>query len=316
MALHPTLAGLIDSVRLQGVPALSSGSPDDARALLAKSCLALGAGPQVGVVSDISIPARSGTVPARLFRAQEQESALMVYVHGGGWVIGSLDDFDALARTLVDRSGCALLLVDYRLAPEHGFPAGLEDVEDALRWAAENTGELLGQHVPLMVGGDSSGANLAISAVNSLRNDVNIALQVLFYPVTDSDFNTASYLSCAEGFLLTRADMQWFFGHYASQELWTDPRISPLRTSNLQGIAPAWIATAEYDVLRDEGEAYADRLSDVGALDGHRRYNGMTHGFVRMMNILDVAQEAINDAAVAMRQAASRAATRRTSHLP
>ena len=301
MALHAVLAKMLEVNRQAGRPALSAGTPEQARALLSSSCAALGTGPAVGAVVDVRIPTRGGSIGGRLFAPAHAEPGLIIYVHGGGWVIGTLSDFDALARALVARSGRTLLLVDYRLAPEHPFPAGLEDVEDAIRWAFSERSRLAGDGgAPLVVAGDSAGANLATVAAAALKDELDIALQLLFYPVTDCDTDTPCYRAHAEGLFITRADMQWFFRHYAPEQLWADPRISPLRSEALAGVAPAWIATAEYDVLCDEGEAYARRLEAAGVPVELRRYAGVGHGFVRMMNFVDVANEALDDAAAAI----------------
>lgn len=302
MALHPTLARMLEIYRAAGRPAFAACSPEEARDLLSASAATLGEGPQIGLVSDLAVPTRSGAVPARLYRAGGPERCLVVYVHGGGWVIGALADFDALARYLVARGGCALLMVDYRLAPEHGFPAGLEDVEDAIRWASGQRWQLAGADVPLLVAGDSAGANLATVAATALKDEIDVALQLLIYPVADCDFTTASYQLPEEDLFLSRADMQWFYRHYAPEALWSDPRISPLRATSLKGAAPAWIAVAEYDVLRDEAVAYAERLATAGIPVELHRYAGMGHGFVRMMNLVDTADCALDDAATAIRE--------------
>lgn len=301
-SLHPILRGMLDDARAANRPQLCEGTPAQSRALLAASCAALGTGPEIGAVSDVKIPTRSSDVTARLFGPKSVPCGLIVYVHGGGWVLGTLTDFDALSRTLVDRSGCALLLVDYRLSPEFPFPSGLEDVEDCILWASKHIEALAGNNVALVVGGDSAGANLATVAAAALRQRVPIALQLLFYPVTDCDFNTASYVAFADGLFVTRADMRWFFNHYTCEELWPDPRISPLRAADLRGYRPAWIATAEFDVLRDEGEAYAGRLACAGVKVMLRRYAGMGHGFARMMNLVEAADQAVSDAAVVIAQ--------------
>jgi acetyl esterase len=297
MPLHNTLLAMLEAVREAKRPQLSDGTPAAARALLSQSCAALGPGPDVGSVADLKIPTRGGDIPARLFRPKALARGLIVYVHGGGWVLGTLTDFDALSRTLVDRSSCALLLIDYRLAPEFRFPAGLEDVEDSILWASANIHSLIGDDVALVLAGDSAGANLATVAAISLKGKVDIALQLLFYPVADCDLNTPSYRKYAEGLFITRADMQWFFNHYASDSLWSDARISPLRADDLKGCAPAWIAFAECDVLRDEAEAYAGKLTGAGVDVMAREYAGMGHGFARMMNLVDVANQAVTDAA-------------------
>ena len=161
MPLHPLISQMFANLAQAGRPALSAGTPADARALTAASRAAFGAGPDLHRVQNLHIPTRSGSIAARLLQPAAEVKALLVYLHGGGWVVGELDDYDAMARTLAARSGCALLMHDYRLAPEHRFPAALEDAEDAIRWAAAHAPELVGARVPLLVGGDSAGTTAA-----------------------------------------------------------------------------------------------------------------------------------------------------------
>ena len=302
MPLHPFVIKMMDAARAANRPALSGGSPQQARDLVASGRSGLGAGPEVGDVSDFKIPMRSGSVPARLYRSQNAEHGLTVYFHGGGWVCGTLDDYDILARNLVHHSDCAVLMVDYRLAPEFAFPAGLEDAEDAITWAAKELETLIGKRLPLAVGGDSAGGNLATAALNSLRGKVDCALQLLLYPVTDANTERSSYIEFGEGLPLTRSDMQWFFGHYAPKALWADPRISPLQHPSLAGSPPAWIATAEYDVLRDEGEDYARRLKEAGVHVELRRVEGLAHGFARLSNHVEQVAELLRDAGAALKR--------------
>lgn len=273
---------------------------------------ALGPGPDVGHISDLHIPTRAGQVAARLYRAPgEKEPGLIVYLHGGGWVCGCVDDFDILTRALASKSGCAVLSVDYRLAPEHPFPAGLEDAEDALVWAQDRLRDLIGGPGRLVVAGDSAGANLATVAAARLRQRVDLALQCLFYPVTDADFSRPSYAAHGQGLPLTTADMQWFFGHYAPQAMWQHPDISPLRRTDLSGSAPAWIAAAEYDVLHDEALAYATRLREAGVGVTLERIDGLPHGFARMLNLLPPAGAAVTLAATEIQRRCSAAPTQR-----
>ena len=291
----------MDAARAANRPALSGGSPQQARDLVASGRGALGAGPDVGNVSDVTVPTRSGSVPARLYRSAHPEHGFVVYFHGGGWVCGTLDDYDILARNLVHYSGCAVLMVDYRLAPEFAFPAGLEDAEDAITWAAREVQVLSGNRLPLAVGGDSAGGNLATVALNNLRGKVDCALQLLLYPVTDANTERPSYIEHGEGLPLTRSDMQWFFGHYAPKALWSDPRISPLQHPSLAGSPPAWIATAEYDVLRDEGEDYARRLQKAGVPVELHRVHGLAHGFARLSNLVEPVADLLKDAGAAIK---------------
>ena len=303
MALHPTVQKMIEGARAAGRPALSAGSPQQARDMVAAIRGALGTGPEVGSIRDLSIPGRAGRTAARLYRAPgESEPGLVVYLHGGGWLCGCIDDFDILTRALAAQSGCAVLSVDYRLAPEHPFPAGLEDAEDALLWAQAQLQDLIGSAGRLVVAGDSAGANLATVAAFRLRHRLNLALQCLFYPVTDSNFSRPSYLAHGQGLPLTTADMEWFFAHYAPQTLWKHPDIAPLQTPDLSGCAPAWIAAAEYDVLHDEAIEYAERLRDAGIPVTLERVEGLPHGFARMINLLAPAASVVNAAAHEIRR--------------
>lgn len=302
MPLHPLIQKMMDAARAAGRPAVSDGSPQDARDLMASRRGVLGAGPEVGDVSDLAVPTRAGSVAARLYRSRNEEHGLLVYLHGGGWVCGALDDFDTLARNLVHHSDCAVLLVDYRLAPEFAFPAGLQDAEDAIAWAAREVERLTGKRIPLAVGGDSAGANLAIVALHKLRGQVSCAMQLLFYPLTDSDHERPSYHEHGQGLPLTRRDMQWFFRHYAPEAMWADPRIAALRQPVVDGTPPTWIATAEYDVLRDEGEEYARQLREAGVDVYLRRAEGLPHDFARMSNLLEPAADVLKDAGAALKR--------------
>ncbi|NRF72057.1 alpha/beta hydrolase fold domain-containing protein [Aquincola sp. S2] len=279
----------------------------------------LGAGPASVAARELSIPTRGGSVPARLLLPSAVPEGVVVYLHGGGWVIGALDDFDALARHLADRSRCAVLLLDYRLAPEHPFPAGLHDVEDALRFVAGGGLDRiagLGASLPLVVAGDSAGGNLATVAAAALRHDVDITLQLLVYPATDSAMAWPSYTRFGDYPFLTSADMRWFYRHYAPESAWADPRISPINATDLAGVAPAWVAVAEHDVLHDEGVAYARRLQSAGVPVELHRYEGVTHGCVRMMNILDTADRMLDEASAAIRAVCRRAPSLATSGVP
>lgn len=286
MALHPFFAAMMASFTAAGRPGLSEGSPADARALVASGRAALGPPPVVDACRDIVIPTRSGSIAGRLITPSEFPRGLIVYVHGGGWVVGTLDDYEICARRLAMTSGCCVLLPDYRLAPEHSFPSGLEDCEDALRFAAENVGALAGAAQPLIACGDSAGANLVTVALRRLARAraVDFVLQVLIYPVADCDFDTRSYRAHGTGLPLTRKDMIWFFDHYAPRARQAEADISPLRAADLSGLPPARIVTAEFDVLRDEGKAYADRLAEAGLPVTYREVAGMTHGFIRLHN--------------------------------
>lgn len=287
MALDPFPRELLQRMRTSGWLGLAAVTPQEGRAFLAAGRTGLGCGPDMAEVTDLQVPTRAGTVAARLFLPKHARSGLVVYVHGGGWVLGALDDFDGLGRALAAGSGRAILMPEYRLAPEHPFPAALQDCEDTLMWVASQT------EATLAVVGDSAGANLVIASLSRLRSRILPVLQVLLYPVTDCDFTTRSYREESDGMALTLADMQWFFDHYAPADVRTGSLVSPLRSDDLTGSPPTLIVTAGHDVLRDEGDAYADRLRLAGVPVTHYRYDGAIHGFMRLYNHYPAAREAV-----------------------
>jgi acetyl esterase len=229
---------------------------------------------------------------------------VVVYYHGGGWVVGSVNDWDASVRALAVASGCDVVSVDYRLAPEHVFPAAADDAYDALAWAA---GELADGR-PVAVAGDSAGGNLA--AVTALRaRDLDgpaLALQLLVYPVTDCDLDRTSYheYDGAE-FIVNRRDMAWYWDHYAPEPAdRMNPYASPLRAPDMAGLPPLYLVTAEHDPLRDEGFAYADRMRAARVPVEHRHYGSQIHGFFSFVNLLDDADKAISEAGATIRAVA------------
>lgn len=295
MSLHPFIEQMLAGN--SAAPGLSAGTPEDARAMVSGSRGALGAAREMSAVRELLVPTRAGELAARLLVPDDAPRALVVYVHGGGWVVGSIDDYDTLGRELAFQTGCAVLLPDYRLAPEHPFPSALEDVEDVLEWGAASTAALLGTDVPLIAAGDSAGANLVTVAARRLHERVRLALEVLIYPVTDSDFERPSYHAFAEGLTLTRRDMQWFFGHYADPARFGDADVAPMRAEDPSVLPRTTVIVAAADVLRDDGVAYAELLETAGVPTRLREYPGMTHGFVRLHNHLDVSRAAIADIA-------------------
>ena len=233
--------------------------------------------------------------------ADDKPTSLVVFYHGGGWVIGSIDECEFIARFMIQKSNCAALLVDYRLAPEHPYPTPLDDCWDGLVFAAKEAEKL---NVPIVVAGDSAGGNLATVCAMLARDRGGpaIALQILLYPVCDCDMETKSYRAMGRGLVLTSADMGWFYDHYLQGDKAKrgDPLISPLRALELKGLPPALIMTAEYNVLRDEAEIYGKRLAAAGVKTWIKRYRGMTHGFIRLQNFVDVARAGMDDIATAM----------------
>ena len=301
MPKHPFIEALL--LRLAGMPSLSEGTPQQGRNLIAAGRDALGKGPDMHRTLDLALPSRGGSLPARLHVPVADPMGIVVYLHGGGWVLGSIDDFDTLGRTLAARSGCAVLLPDYRLAPEHPFPAALHDTEDAVHYLMTHGSELLGRPLPIVIAGDSAGANLGTVAARTLRGAADIVLQVLIYPVADCDFDRPSYLAHGQGLPLTIQDMAWFFDLYAPRDRWSDPQISPMRANDLVGLPPALVITAEYDVLESEGRAYSERLSADGVKVDFRCIPGVPHGFIRLHNLFEVADREVSAIADAIAQA-------------
>jgi acetyl esterase len=269
--------------------------------------IAAGPARPMGRVEQISIPCPAGEIPARLYVARDASpppQPLLVYYHGGGWVIGDLDTHDGACRFLAEHGGCRVLSVDYRLAPEHPFPAPVEDAVAAFEWAAANAGEVGADGGRIAVGGDSAGGNLA-AAVCLHARDAGApapAMQLLLYPPTDAAGGLASRDVFAEGFLLTRGDMDWFEAHYLPDGCdHEDPRVSMMRASDVSGLPPAYVATAGFDPLRDEGEAYAKRMRDAGVRVVQRRHRGLIHGFANLTAVCPSARAAMLEAAGALR---------------
>lgn len=300
MELHPQAQAVLDDMAALGHPPIVEVSPPEAREI--RRAHVEPSATDVHEIRDVD----AGGVPARLYRpSAEQALGLLVYFHGGGWVVGDLDTHDATARALAAESGHAVLAVHYRLAPEHPFPAAYDDAVAAVRWAAEHATELGCDPDKLAVGGDSAGGNLA--AAVSQRGDVPLRFQLLVYPVTDARCNTSSYDDHCDGPYLTRASMEWYIDHYLSGEEGSadDPRVSPLLADDaaLAKSPPTYVVTVETDVLRDEGEAYAARLEAAGVPTTLRRYEGMFHGFFALPEQIDAGRDAVAEAAQAFRSA-------------
>lgn len=307
MPLDPQAQALLDQFNAMGGPPLNALSPVDAR-LAAKALAGLsGQTEPVAKVEDRTIPGPAGELPVRIYTPEGSGSfPVVVFFHGGGWVIGDLDIQDGPCRTLCNAACCIVVSVDYRLAPEHKFPAAAEDCYAATKWVAANAASLNADATRIAVGGDSAGGNLTavVAQMARDRGGPNLVFQLLVYPVTDGACDTASYQQNADGYLLTKDMMLWFWDHYTGSGAdRRHPQASPLRTQSLCGLAPALVITAEFDPLRDEGEAYAARLRDAGVPVQLTRYNGMIHGFFGMGSLIDQAKTAIAQAADALRSA-------------
>ncbi|MDL4776438.1 MULTISPECIES: alpha/beta hydrolase [Thermomonosporaceae] len=259
-------------------------------------------------VRDLSVRGEDGAaVPARLYRPEPPAAGplpLLVYLHGGGWVLGGVDNVDAACRELAAGAGCAVLNVGYRLAPEHPFPAAVDDAWTALAAVAADPGRYGAVPGALAVAGDSAGGNLAAAAALMARDrGVALAHQLLVYPVTDTAMDTASWSAFGSGYGLDADAMARFMGLYRGAADPADPRLAPLRAADLSGLAPATVVTAEYDILRDEGEAYARRLADAGVPVRLRRFDGVVHSFFLLPEIFDAGAEAMRFAVRRLRTA-------------
>jgi acetyl esterase/lipase len=308
MPLDPQAKALLDQMASMGTPPLQAMSVPEARAFMDSLRALAGDVETVAHVEDRTVPGPAGDIPVRLYRpAADGPLPLLVYFHGGGWVLGGeLEVYDGLCRSLANAAGCAVLAVDYRLAPEHKFPAAVDDCYAATSWAVANAAALGADGARVAVGGDSAGGNLTAVVAQLARDRKGPALrfQLLVYPATDVAYDTPSYRENATGYFLELDAMRWFYDHYLSSDAdRADPRASPLRAADLHGLPPALVITAEFDPLRDEGEAYAARLREADVPVTLTRYHGMIHGFLGMAPLLDQGKHAVAEAAAALRGA-------------
>jgi acetyl esterase len=309
MPLHPQAQALREHRSRSGAPPLYTLTPAVARAAdLADIQAAAGAPEPVAVVEERRIPGPGGPLALRLYRPELNGTPMpaLLYLFGGGWTLGSLDTSDAICRRLANSVGCVVASVGYRLAPEHPFPAAVQDCGTALRWLAAQAEGLGIDPRRLAVGGDSAGGNLAAAVTLLAREQGGPALrhQLLVYPNTDHRAATASLQDNDDPHLFNRRSVAWYWDHYLAAAADGDnPLASPLRADDLSGLPSATVITAEYDPLRDEGEQYAEALEKAGVPVLSRRYEGMPHGFFAMTGVLDAAGEAQAFAAEQLREA-------------
>ena len=288
MPLHPQAQAVADFYAAMRTTPFEELSPTDARALYNA-----GQVPSTEAVHEIR-DVQAGTILCRLYRpSADTNLGLLVFFHGGGWVIGDLNSHDGVCRSLANKSGHAVLSVDYRLAPEHIFPAAFDDCVAAVKWASENAQALGIDNSRMAVGGDSAGGNLA--AAVALAEIVPLKFQMLIYPAVDMSMESPSINENANAPILTKSVMAWFVDHYMGSEGDRGSiAASPMLASDeqLKRMPPAIVITAQFDPLRDEGEAYGKRLVENGVSATITRYNGAFHGFFKMITILDDAQSA------------------------
>ena len=315
MPLDPQAQVVLDQTAALGLPPNHTLSPEEARVNQLARPRAVG--PEVAKVEDRAIPGAGAQVPVRIYTPEGTGPfPVLSWFHGGGWVLGNLDTADATARHLAVEAGCVVVSVDYRLAPEAKFPIPFDDCYAATEWIAGNASSINADPNKIAVGGDSAGGNLAAAVALKARDQggPSLALQLLVYPVTARDFSTGSYRENANGYSLTTDSMKWFWDHYLSNNSdAANPYAAPAAANDLTGLPPALVITAEFDPLRDEGEAYAERLMAAGVATTSSRYDGMMHGFFGMPAVMDKAKQAIAEASSALKAAflaKERAATR------
>jgi acetyl esterase len=308
MPLDPDAEILLEMVRAANRPAFETIGAAEARLLFNAGRKVLAPDPMpVAETRDLAIAGPGGPIPARLYRSAATGTLpVLVFFHGGGWVVGDIESHDTCCRHLANRAECAVVSVDYRLAPEHKFPAAVEDCFAATAWVAGNSASLGVDPGRLAVGGDSAGGNLAavVSLLGRDHGAPRIGYQLLIYPATDAAMRHDSIARFAEGYVLTRATMHWFYEQYLrAPEDAADWQASPLAAPDLGDLPPAFILTAGYDPLCDEGDAYAARLAASGVAVTHRRFPGQVHGFALNGKIIRAADTALDEAAAALRDA-------------
>lgn len=303
MALDPDAARILETFNQPGRVPYEAMSPAEARAAYMAGRMATAPEPRfVASVRDIAIETGATRLPIRIYHPAPQDSPLptLIYLHGGGWVLGNIESHDSLCRHLSTGSGCAVVSVDYRLAPEHKFPAPIEDALAALDWVQRDGAEFGLDAARIGIGGDSAGGAIALTTT-LLRRDQEFSVPrflLLLYPALDLSLSSASCQTLAEGYLLTRKALEWFRGHYLPDDIDTrDWRASPLHAESLANLPPTCILSAEYDPLRDEGEALATRILATGTRVTAWRINGQIHGFLPMGKVMTCSQPILDELA-------------------
>ncbi|MDR6998414.1 alpha/beta hydrolase [Neobacillus niacini] len=279
----------------------SAMTPDENRSRAAELKKLTGPAEPVARIEEQLIPVNDTEIKVRMYTPKgEGPFPIFIYFHGGGWVFGDLDTADSPCRSLANWAECIVVSVDYRLSPEYKFPTPLEDCYEAATWVAKHASDWMGDPARIAVGGDSAGGNLAasVSLKAKERHGPDFVAQILIYPVTDFSFKTPSYLKNGEGYFLTRDSMEWFTSQYLNkEEEKLNVYAAPLKAKDLSQLPPAFVITAEYDPLRDEGLAYVERLRQAGVQAEYTSYEGMIHGFFWMAGIMDKGKQAIDHVA-------------------
>ena len=305
MSLDPDVKALVDAMAANDGPALSDLTPEEARATYrAMGAMLEAVDIPIGQVEDRTV---ANDVPVRIYTPVAGSGVLpvIVFFHGGGWVIGDLDTHDAVCRALANESHAKVVAVDYRLAPEHRYPAALEDCYSVVQWVEKQASEINVDPNRIAVAGDSAGGNLAACVCLKSRDEKGpaVGFQLLIYPVIDQAATSGSRSEFAEGYFLEQTTMRWFSDHYMGSADWSEPLASPLHAADHSNLPPAFVITAGYDILRDEGKAYADALAQAGVDVTYKDFSGMIHGFFNMQGAVGVAREAIKEAGQAVEAA-------------
>jgi acetyl esterase len=302
MEIDPQMQSILQEIVSAGLPSFADMSPGEAR-LLPQPVREI---EPVAEVENIEAAGPSGPIPLRIYRASEERSPAVVFFHGGGWVLGSIDSYEAFCTRLCNRTGCTVISVGYRLAPEYRFPAGVEDCFAASKWISSNPEHLRVNPSRLAVCGDSAGGNLAavVSYLARENGGPQLSCQILIYPVASFDETTGSMRQFADGPLLSRKELEWFRDYYLrSLEDGNDPLASPLLIEDLSGLPSALIVTADLDPLRDGGARYAQRLREAGVPVKYTNYPGVFHGFLEHGGRLDPADDSMNEISAFLRDA-------------
>ena len=308
MPVDPQAQMFLDMITAMNLPPSHTQTVAEARMVM-EGGIQLGGEPEaVHKVENRTIAGPAGELSIRIYTPEGHGPfPVLVFFHGGGWVVCSLDTHDGVCRSLTNKTPCVVVSVDYRLAPEHKFPAAAEDAYAATQWVTEHATSINGDPKRVAVGGDSAGGNLAavVALMAKEKGGPRLVYQMLIYPATDYFIpGTPSIHENANGYFLTRDQMVWYWNHYANSEADAhNPYMAPLRAQDLHGLPPALVITAEYDPLRDEGELYAARLREAGVSVTATRYNGMIHGFFNLGGIMEQGNVAITEAAAALHAA-------------
>lgn len=299
MPVDPQIRALVEQGA--GLPAIETLTVGEARRMFEVRARRAAPSASVAAISERSLAGPAGSIRVRIYSPSRTRPApLMVFYHGGGFVLGTLDTHDGICRNLCAGTGCVVVSVDYRLAPEHVFPAAVDDCLAATRWAATYANEIGASAGRIIVAGDSAGGNLATVVALRLRDEggPKLAGQLLFYPVTDYHTpGTPSYQDDALGYGLTRDAMKWFWAHYLPDATWAqNADACPLRAQSLAGLPPTLVMTAEYDPLRDEAELYSERLREAGVSARVSRWSGLNHGFLLWVGVVEKSGLALAEA--------------------